>query len=261
MKLYKKNIFQTEIRASDDQTDEQIGTLGPEPLSKPAVLSLFLTPVIRNGFASPGKMGISALIGLKSAVLFAVFVAARSAGYTFLSLPLLHASLVSLLVAAASHPALNLPLLLSKSSDGSFPLWSLLLFSPFLLFVRLFVVLRRRLRLWPEPAFDEVAPGLYVGGWPSHLDRLPPGDPAVVDCTCELPRRSGLGGSGYLCLPTWDTRAPSPGEIELAVRWAAGKRSHKKPVFVHCAFGASLFSFCYSAYYEYERVTVVFLFR
>lgn len=42
MKLYKKNIFQTEIRASDDQTDEQIGTLGPEPLSKPAVLSLFL---------------------------------------------------------------------------------------------------------------------------------------------------------------------------------------------------------------------------
>lgn len=37
MKLYKKNIFQTEIRASDDQTDEQSG-----PLSKPAVLSLFL---------------------------------------------------------------------------------------------------------------------------------------------------------------------------------------------------------------------------
>ncbi|KAJ6901368.1 hypothetical protein NC651_019199 [Populus alba x Populus x berolinensis] len=30
-------------------------------------------------------------------------------------------------------------------------------------------------------------------------------------------------GRSYLCLPTWDTRAPQPGEIESAVEWASRK--------------------------------------
>ena len=31
---------------------------------------------------------------------------------------------------------------------------------------------------------------------------MPPGNPSVVDVTCELPRRHN---QTYLCLPTWDT--------------------------------------------------------
>ena len=42
----------------------------------------------------------------------------------------------------------------------------------------------------------------YIGGWPSSQRWMPPGNPSIVDCTCELPRRHN---NTYLCLPTWDT--------------------------------------------------------
>lgn len=179
-------------------------------------------------------MGLSFFIGLKATVLFIAFILIREFGWAFIHIPLLHASLVAYLVAIASLPSVNLPLLLGKGSDGSFPLWSLLIFSPFLVFVRMVVFVRRiRSR---EPLYSEVSEGIFVGGWPSSLNEMPPGDPAVIDCTCELPRRS-ISGSGYLCIATWDTRSPQASQIESAVRWACRKRSQKKPVYVHCAFG------------------------
>lgn len=180
-------------------------------------------------------MGISLLIGLKATTLLLAFYFVRELGVNLIHLPLLHASLVSYLVAIASLPAVNLPLLLGKSSDGKFPLWSLIIFGPYLWFVRLFVPLRR----WKsgEPLYSEISEGLYVGGWPTSMDHLPPGRPAVIDCTCELPRSSVLTPNGYLSVATWDTRAPQPSQIESAVRWACRKRTQKVPVYIHCAFG------------------------
>lgn len=152
-----------------------------------------------------------------------------------LLVPLLHASLISYLIAIASHPAVNLPLLSGKNSDGTFPIWSMIMFGPFLIFVRVFNILRRLHSR--EPLYSEISEGLYVGGWPSSFGHLPPGEPAVIDCTCELPRSSAISQNAYLCIATWDTRAPQPLEIENAVRWACRKRAQKKPVFIHCAFG------------------------
>ncbi|KAK3407919.1 hypothetical protein EUGRSUZ_J00258 [Eucalyptus grandis] len=180
-------------------------------------------------------VGISFLIGLKAAALFLLFAFLRSRGFGLLCLPFLYASLVSLLVSLASHPSINLPLLLGKSPDGSFPVWSVLIFGPYLYFVRAFSAIRR-LRSGEAP-YTEICEGVYVGGWPSSLDKLPPGDPAIVDCTCELPRRPELRGHAYFCVPTWDTRSPGPGEIESAVKWACRKRAQNKPVFIHCAYG------------------------
>ncbi|KAK1275944.1 putative dual specificity protein phosphatase DSP8 [Acorus gramineus] len=180
-------------------------------------------------------MGISKLIGLKATILFFIFVYLRGLGITLVPIVFLHASLVSFLVSFASHPSVNLPLLLGKSSDGSFPLWSVVLFGPYLAFIRTFVFLRRlRSR---EPLYTEISEGLYVGGWPSSVGNLPPGEPAVIDCTCELPRSSSVLKNSYLCVATWDTRAPLPSQIESAVRWACRKRAQGKSVFVHCAFG------------------------
>jgi protein-tyrosine phosphatase len=82
-----------------------------------------------------------------------------------------------------------------------------------------------------------IVEGLYLGGWPFLLKHLPPGGPSVVDCTCELPRSSFVREDEYLCLATWDTRAPTPDQIELAACWACDKRSQGKLVYVHCAFG------------------------
>ncbi|XP_076920774.1 uncharacterized protein LOC143581991 [Bidens hawaiensis] len=179
-------------------------------------------------------IGLSILIGLKSLTLFTIFAYLRTLNFTIASIPFLYASLVSLLVSLASHPSINLPMLLSKNPDGSFPIWSLIMFSPYLYFVRLFSAIRR-LKSKEDP-YSEVADGLFVGGWPSSNEKMPPGNPAVVDCTCELPRVL-RNGNGYLCVPTWDTRAPDPGAIESAVKWACRKRSQNVPVFVHCAYG------------------------
>lgn len=179
--------------------------------------------------------GLSMLIALKATTLFILFAYVRTLGFTLLSIPILYASLVSFLVSIASHPYINLPLLLGKSSDGSFPIWSQIMFSPYLYFVRLFSTLRRLTS--GEPPYSEVCDGLFVGGWPSSLEKLPPGNPAVIDCTCELPRKKEVSGLAYLCVPIWDTRAPQPAEIESAVRWACRKRSQNIPIFVHCAYG------------------------
>ncbi|GFP97266.1 uncharacterized protein ynbd [Phtheirospermum japonicum] len=180
-------------------------------------------------------VGLSVLIGLKAATLFISFVSLRTLGYNLLSVPFLYASLISFLVAIASHPSIDLPLLLGKGSDGKFPIWSLIMFSPYLYFVRAFSALRRFTS--GEAPYTKVSEGLYVGGWPYSPDKLPPGNPAIIDCTCELPRKNELPGLAYLCVPTWDTRAPQPAEIETAVNWACRKRAQKVPIFIHCAYG------------------------
>lgn len=180
-------------------------------------------------------LGLSVLIGLKAAVLLWLFVYLRSLDMRVLSIPFLYASLVSVLVSIASHPSINLPMLLGKSSDGSFPIWSIIMFSPYLYFVRLFSALRR-FRSGEAP-YTQVAEGLYVGGWPCSPDKLPPDNPAIIDCTCEFPRACWGNSVSYLCVPTWDTRSPHPSQIESAVKWASRKREQKRPVFVHCAYG------------------------
>ncbi|KAI4295063.1 hypothetical protein MLD38_040671 [Melastoma candidum] len=180
-------------------------------------------------------VGISFLIGLKATVLFLSFVYLRNLGFSLLALPFLYASLVALLVSLASLPLINLPLLLGKNQDGSFPMWALIVFSPYIYFVRVFSILRR-LRSGEDP-YSEICDGVYVGGWPASANMLPPGDPAIIDCTCEFPRLRELSKHSYLCVPTWDTRSPSPGQIESAVKWACRKRALNKPVFIHCAYG------------------------
>jgi hypothetical protein len=179
--------------------------------------------------------GISRLIGLKALVLLSAAYFVHGLGMKLLALPLVYACMIALLVSIASHPSIDLPLLLGKTSSGSFPLWSWIMFSPFLLFIHLFMLFRRFVK--NEPLYTEIADGVYVGGWPSSVERLPPGEPAVIDCTCELPRSSTVTETSYLCVATWDTRAPQPSQIESAVRWAVRKRSQNKPVYVHCAYG------------------------
>jgi len=180
-------------------------------------------------------LGISVLIGFKAAVMFLFFAYLRSFGFTLLSMPFLYTSLISLLISIASHPSVDLPMLLGKNPDGSFSIWSTIMFSPYLNFVRAFSALRRLGS--GEAPYTEICEGLYVGGWPSSPDKLPPGNPAVIDCTCELPRRLEFSGHAYLCIPTWDTRSPQPAAIEAAVQWACRKRAQNRPVFIHCAYG------------------------
>lgn len=182
-----------------------------------------------------GGLGISSLIFLKSIFYLSVSLLFNSYGFPLLSIPFLYASLVSFLISIASHPQINLPMLLGKNPNGTFSSWSILMFAPFLLFVRFFSLLRRFVH--KEEPYTEVSEGLFVGGWPFSPEMLPPGNPAIVDCTVELPRRPECFGNAYMCVPTWDTRAPNPSDIESAVKWASRKRAQGVPVFIHCAYG------------------------
>ncbi|KAG0485666.1 hypothetical protein HPP92_009745 [Vanilla planifolia] len=180
-------------------------------------------------------MGISKAVGVVGFAFFVASVKLKDSRIKLIPILLLVDSLIASLVAIASHPAVNYPLIFGKGYNGHFPLWSKILFFPFLFLVRLYVFIRRLKS--SEPIYNEISEGLYVGGWPSLKPHLPPGDPAVIDCTCELPRSSVVSENAYLCLPTWDTRSPHVSQIETAVRWACKMRDQKKPIYVHCAFG------------------------
>ena len=181
-------------------------------------------------------VGISFLVALKATTFFLIFLFLKNLAFTLFALPFLYASLISFLVSIASHPSIDLPMLLGKTTDGTFPLFSLIIFSPYIYFVRVFSVLRR-LRSG-EPPYTQVHDSLYVGGWPSSPRMLPPGDPAIVDCTCEFPRvKDFTAGLPYRCIPTWDTRSPQPADIESAVKWASRQRDLNRPIFIHCAYG------------------------
>ncbi|XWS74613.1 hypothetical protein CRYUN_Cryun01aG0013500 [Craigia yunnanensis] len=179
--------------------------------------------------------GISVLIALKATAWLFLFVFFRRFGFTVLAIPLLYASLISWLVSIASHPSIDLPMLLGKNPDGTFSMLTIVMFFPFLYFVRVVSIVRRFIS--GEEPYSQICEGLYVGGWPSSPCLLPPGNPAIVDCTSEFPRIKELKGHSYLCIPTWDTRAPQPGQIESAVKWACRKRARNQPVFIHCAYG------------------------
>lgn len=122
--------------------------------------------------------------------------------------------------------------LLGKRRDGSMPLWSPLIWWPWHLATRVSAAAGR---LRGEP-YTEVAPGWYIGGWP-ETPELFDDWPAVVDTTCELPRRVP-DDVPYLNLPTWDGTAPTQDAIAQGAAWAT-KQREAGPVLVHCTHGHS----------------------
>ncbi|KAL6640804.1 hypothetical protein ACP70R_021927 [Stipagrostis hirtigluma subsp. patula] len=180
-------------------------------------------------------MGISKVTGIAATALLVASIGLRGMGMKTVMFPVLATSVVAFVVTIASHTAINVPWILGKNSVGRFPVWSFVLFGPFLMLARTYAMVKRFMR--KEAVYDKIADGLYLGGWPFLLKHLPPGGPSVIDCTCELPRSSFVPKDEYLCLATWDTRAPALHQIEHAARWACEKRSEGKPVYVHCAFG------------------------
>ena len=85
-----------------------------------------------------------------------------------------------------------------------------------------------------EAAANEVAPGLWVGRRPTARE-LPGDCRLVVDLCAELPAARGVASArGYLCLPALDASAPTPTQIDVAVK---AIESCGGTAFVNCAFG------------------------
>ncbi|GJN28294.1 hypothetical protein PR202_gb16402 [Eleusine coracana subsp. coracana] len=171
-------------------------------------------------------MGISKVTGIAATALLFTSVSLWEIGLRIATVPVLATCLVAWIVTFAFHTAINLPWILGKNSVGRFPIWSVILFDPFLMLARSYAIVKRFMR--KEFVYDQIAEGLYLGGWPFLLKHLPPGGPSVIDCTCELPRSSFVPKDEYLCLATWDTRAPATHQIELATR-------HGRSAYIMCA--------------------------
>ena len=77
----------------------------------------------------------------------------------------------------------------------------------------------------------EVAPGLWVGGWP----RRGAGDLAQLDLTAELPQRGTA--LRYACIPMLDGAPMSDADFHAGVAQVLAWRAEGLPVLVHCAYG------------------------
>jgi protein-tyrosine phosphatase len=180
--------------------------------------------------------GITIVIAIPTMFLMYLYYKTKDVASPFKTYLLLHASLVGFVITICTLPFVNWTRVLGKLDTGLIPGTSYFIFWPYFLALHTHIAVKRYFNT--EPRFSEVRDGLFVGAWPSRPSDIPAGRlPAVLDCTCELPRMSCSMQSPYLCVQAWDSCAPTPGDIELAVRWAMQKRAEGVPVFIHCANG------------------------
>ena len=128
------------------------------------------------------------------------------------------------------------PSVFGKRPDGSLQPLRALAFLPY----HVVAFLRMHWDAWRhhEDAWNEVAPGLYLGR--RTMGALPNETRVVVDLTAELPAIHGvnasvqIGALRYFVLPTLDATAPE--EIAF-VRLVQDLASHDGVIFIHCAAG------------------------
>eukprot|EP00210_Caulerpa_lentillifera_P002702 g2582.t1 len=140
---------------------------------------------------------------------------------------------ITVAVAASDWQAENTQGILGKEKNGKISLWGGLLFWPYHLGLRIRLHIRKLKT--KEPLYHEIISGWYVGGWPMNGKCLPPGDPSIVDCTCEFPKTHN--SSRYLCLLVWDSHGATAEQLKEAVDWACNENNKGHPIYIHCAHG------------------------
>jgi hypothetical protein len=125
------------------------------------------------------------------------------------------------------------PRVFGKRADGSIAPLNLVLLFPY--HVAAWLRLRLDALRAKEDAFNEVAPGVFLGRRLTDASELPSGVAAVVDLTAEFRATPGVRERcAYRTLPTLDTSAPDYTTFADLVRWAAAQDG---AVYVHCAAG------------------------
>jgi protein-tyrosine phosphatase len=117
-----------------------------------------------------------------------------------------------------------------KCRDGRLPLWSWILFLPYLAYTSLVWHLIRLLSR--EPACNEVSPSLIVGRRLINGE-FPNGIINYVDLTAEFQEpKQARRSPGYFSFPILDTSAPEPRRLKEIIASLKPGRT-----FVHCAQG------------------------
>lgn len=187
-------------------------------------------------------LGLSGYVGAAAAAhgVGAAYAAARagtSAAARLAGAYAAYCASVGTFVAVAAHPSVNAVGALGKDArTGDVAPLAAVALLPYHVPVRAWARLKRHLGD-PEPHATAVAPGVFLGAWPSSPHELPAEESelAVLDLTAELPRRHSC--ERWLCLPTFDTNAPTVEQIQQGVEFVLANRAEGRPVLVHCAHG------------------------
>lgn len=135
--------------------------------------------------------------------------------------------------------AFNLPRGLGKRSRGRLPWTAWLVHAPFFVFRHAVAFLQ--VRMFPEPACQEVAPGLWIARR-LRPDEIPAEIPrafrSIVDLTAEFAEPRGIAAEpGWVSIPILDAGVPDATALAKLKRLAAAWEAAPGPVLIHCAQG------------------------
>ncbi len=187
-----------------------------------------------TGCGARGAMKYSLFFGL--AAIFSFYSSFASVSWI---VAVLFSNLGIALLGLAMAYGMGKPGIFMKRPSGFFPLFTYLLFWPYLLLNSASLLVYRVASR--ENPLDEIHAGLYLGGklW-GCFDRKRVAELGIkntLDLTAEFSEAPFIRKSqNYLNIPLLDTRPPTPGQLERAVSWI-DKHIKEAPVFVHCALG------------------------
>lgn len=169
-------------------------------------------------------------VGALAALLCAVLAVGASVTLAFL---LLWAALA--LACVARIYALAAPAWFQKDGDGNMTAAARWVLAPYLLGASL------NSRWWTRraPQASAIAPGVWVGRFPTRSGLRALGADAVLDLSAELPRATGGPGLAYRCVPVLDLTVPTPQQIGQAVTQLDRWQRQGRRVLVSCALGYS----------------------
>ncbi|SPA49958.1 phosphatase PAP2/dual specificity phosphatase family protein [Cupriavidus taiwanensis] len=172
------------------------------------------------------RYGVGALVAL----LCAVLAVGASVTLAFL---LLWAALA--LACVARIYALTAPAWFQKDGDGTMAPGARWVLAPYLLGAFL------NSRWWTRraPQASAIAPGVWVGRYPTPSELRALGADAVLDLSAELPRAATLPGLAYRCVPVLDLTVPTPQQLAQAVAQLDALQRQGRRVLVSCALGYS----------------------
>ncbi|ULX54254.1 serine/threonine protein phosphatase [Cupriavidus taiwanensis] len=172
------------------------------------------------------RYGVGALVALLCAVL------AVGASMT-LAFLLLWAALA--LACVARIYALAAPAWFQKDGDGTMAPGARWVLAPYLLGA--FINSRWWTRRTPQAS--AIAPGVWVGRFPTRSELRALGADAVLDLSAELPRAATAPGLAYRCVPVLDLTVPTPQQLAQAVAQLDAWQRQGRRVLVSCALGYS----------------------
>jgi predicted protein tyrosine phosphatase len=124
-----------------------------------------------------------------------------------------------------------------RKRDGRLPLMTRFVLAPVLIGQYLSLLYyRRRCRAW-----DEVAPGLFIGGVLTEAEAeemIERGVTAVLDLTAEFTEAASFRGIVYHNLPILDLTAPTPAQLHEAIAFIRDQ-TENGAVYIHCKIGYS----------------------